>query len=52
MKAKLKNQKGQALTEYLLLVVLIAMASLVIVRSIGTQVKNKLTDVRDRIENL
>ncbi len=49
---KLKSISGQALTEYLILVILIAMTSLVIVRSIGTQVKNKLSEVRDRIERL
>ena len=48
---KQKNQ-GQALTEYLILIVLIAIASLVIVRSVGTQVKNKFSEVRDRIEKL
>ena len=43
------GQKGQGLTEYLMLVMLVAIVSLAIVKSIGTQVKTNLTTVRDNI---
>jgi Flp pilus assembly pilin Flp len=44
-----KSNSGQGLTEYLMLVMLIAIVSLAIVKSIGAQVKVKLTTVRDNI---
>lgn len=46
----LNNTKGQGLTEYIILLLLIAVASITIVRSIGTTVESKLTVARDHIE--
>lgn len=45
-----KNTKGQGLTEYLMLVLLIAVVSISIVKSIGTQVQSKLKLARDNIQ--
>jgi Flp pilus assembly pilin Flp len=46
---RILNQKGQGLTEYAILMVLVVMASVAIVKSIGTQLKIKLTKVREDI---
>ena len=43
------NDRGQGLTEYAILMVLVVMASAGIVGSIGTQLKIKLTKVREDI---
>jgi Flp pilus assembly pilin Flp len=45
-----KNTQGQGLTEYLMLVLLIAVISIGIVKSIGTQVQMKLKLARDNIQ--
>ncbi len=47
----LRNQRGQGLTEYAILLVLVAMSCLMIVKSIGTQLKGKLTSVRNKINS-
>lgn len=55
MKASFKkvvaNESGQGLTEYAILMVLIVIGCVTIAGSIGTQLKIKLTGVRDRIQN-
>ncbi len=43
------DRRGQGLTEYAILMVLVVMGSVVIVKSIGTQLNIKLTSVRDDI---
>ena len=43
------NRRGQGLTEYAILMVLVVMASVGLVGSIGKQLKIKLTTVRDTI---
>jgi Flp pilus assembly pilin Flp len=43
------NEQGQGLTEYIVLVMLISVVSIVAVRSLGATVKDKLRVARDRI---
>jgi pilus assembly protein Flp/PilA len=40
-----KDEKGQALVEYALILALIAVAAILVLTSIGTDVKNTLTSV-------
>ncbi|MCB0420270.1 MAG: hypothetical protein KDD61_04700 [Bdellovibrionales bacterium] len=40
-----KNQKGQGLIEYLILVAIIAIASIAVTRVLGQQIKRKYTEI-------
>ncbi len=46
----IKNRSGQALSEYLILTLLIATASIIAVQSIGKSVFNKLNLIQDNIQ--
>lgn len=43
------NQKGQGLTEYLILLLLISIVSIAATKTLGNTIKAKLTQVRDHI---
>jgi Flp pilus assembly pilin Flp len=43
------NNRGQGLTEYLILLLLISVVSIAAVKTLGNTVKSKLTVVRDHI---
>ncbi len=45
----IRNTKGQGLTEYIILLLLISVACITIVRSIGVTVHTKLEVARDHI---
>ncbi len=45
----LRNESGQGLTEYLVLLILISMVSVVAVKSLGGIVKDKLRYAREKI---
>lgn len=45
----LKNQKGQGLTEYMLLVALIAIATLAVTKQFGSVVKERIDDAKQKI---
>lgn len=47
-----QSNSGQALTEYLVLLILIALTSVVVVREVGSKVTQKFRDARDKIENV
>ena len=45
------NQKGQGLTEYLILVLLIAVVSIAATRSLGNTIKMKIQEARNHINS-
>ena len=45
------NRKGQGLTEYLILMILVAVVSIAAARSLGNTVKQKLQMAREHIES-
>jgi len=45
------NEKGQGLTEYMILVFLVALVSLGTVKSLGSTVMNKLERVQTKLQN-
>ena len=47
----LRNQKGQGLTEYLILVLLIAVVSIVTTQTLGQTIKKKIKEVNDHINS-
>ncbi len=50
MKRQKMNNRGQGLTEYLMLVMLIAVVSIGVVKTIGSQIHNKLETVKRNIQ--
>ena len=51
-KRYLKDKKGQGMSEYLILVILIAIASIATTTTVGAAVKNRLKIVHDKIQGL
>ena len=49
-KNKLQRRKGQGMTEYIIIVVLVAIAVLVAVRLFGDTVRGKFEGTKDRVE--
>ncbi len=47
----LYREEGQTMTEYILIVALIAIAAIVVLRLFGEQIKDLFTGARDTIEN-
>ena len=47
----IKNHRGQSLTEYLILTMLISVVSITAARSLGSTVKRKLQVVREQINS-
>ena len=47
----IQNQSGQALSEYLILTILIAVASIAGVQGLGKQVWGKLKTINDNLEH-
>jgi len=45
------NESGQGLTEYLILILLIALTSVAAARTIGTRVKSKLQEAANHINS-
>jgi len=52
MSKKRKNQEGQGLTEYLILLVLISLVSIAAVRSLGGTIQRKLELVQRHINDV
>ena len=47
-----KNKQGQGMSEYLILVMLIAIASIAATQTVGSAVKNRLNIVHQKIQGL
>jgi pilus assembly protein Flp/PilA len=47
--AKMRAEDGQALVEYALIISLIAVAAIVMLRLVGTNVNNILSDIADAL---
>ena len=47
-----RDQAGQGLTEYAILMVLVAIGSIVAVRGVGTALRGKLNEARTRIDRM
>jgi Flp pilus assembly pilin Flp len=45
------NDRGQGLTEYIVLLLLICVVSIVTVRTLGTRLKSKLQEASDHINS-
>jgi len=45
----IRNQKGQGLTEYLILLILISVVSITAARTLGSTIKNKIQLAREHI---
>ncbi len=52
MRYKKLNQKGQGLTEYLILMLLVCVASIAAAQGLGKIVKNKIKEARDNINKI
>ena len=48
----LKCRRGQGMSEYLILVLLIAVTSIAATKTVGTAVKGRLKEVKTKIEHL
>lgn len=44
------NQKGQSLTEYMILMVLVSLAAVGLTQSLGKSIKKTIRKARDRID--
>jgi Flp pilus assembly pilin Flp len=47
--SKILNNQGQGLTEYITLVLLIAIVSIAATKTLGTRIKSKITEASDHI---
>ncbi|HUP56899.1 MAG TPA: Flp family type IVb pilin [Bdellovibrionota bacterium] len=45
----IRNESGQGLTEYLMIMILVAVISIAAVKSLGSTVKSKIQDARKHI---
>ena len=48
----LKNESGQGLTEYLVLLILISVASITVVTQMGGAIENRFKAAKDKIKSL
>jgi len=46
---KILNQKGQILTEYLILMILVSLSAIGVVSSLGKQIRAKVRNAKERI---
>lgn len=46
----IQNQKGQSLTEYLILILLVAVISITAVKALGTTIRSKLEQAKNHIQ--
>jgi Flp pilus assembly pilin Flp len=51
LKGLFYNEEGQTMTEYIIIVVLIAVAAIVVLRLFGEQIRDLFTGAKDTIEN-
>ncbi len=51
MPSLFRNEKGQALTEYMAILILISIVSIAAVQSVGTTVKKKVREARQKINS-
>ena len=49
--SRIRNQSGQGLTEYLILVLLIAVVSIGAAKSLGTTIKTKIKEAQNQINS-
>lgn len=50
--AKRDSESGQGLTEYLMIMILVAVVSIVAVKSLGSTVKQKIEEARSHINGI
>ena len=50
MKAKLKDQRGQGLIEYMILLALVVLVCVTTTKSLGTKINGKFKEIRDHID--
>lgn len=50
--SKLKDNKGQGMTEYIIIAILIAIVVLIAVKSLGTSVKSKFSQAQASVQGL
>jgi Flp pilus assembly pilin Flp len=48
----IKNNRGQGMTEYLVLLMLVAVSSIAVVASLGKSIRGKITEARKQIEKV
>jgi Flp pilus assembly pilin Flp len=48
----LKDDKGQGMTEYIIIAILIAIVVLIAVKSLGTSVKSKFSEAQASVQGL
>jgi hypothetical protein len=48
----LDSEAGQGLTEYLMIMILVAVVSIVAVKSLGSTVKSKIQEAREHINGI
>jgi len=48
----LKNNRGQGMTEYLVLLMLVAVGSIVVIGELGTAIRGRVTEARKQIDKL
>ena len=51
-KERLDSELGQGLTEYLMIMILVAVVSIVAVKSLGSTVKSKIQEAREHINGI
>lgn len=49
---KLKDKKGQGMTEYIIIAILIAIVVLIAVKNLGSSVKTKFEDAKTEVDGL
>jgi Flp pilus assembly pilin Flp len=52
LRSKLKDRKGQGMTEYIIIAILIAIVVLVAVKTLGTSVKSKFSEATKSVDAL
>ena len=52
MKSYLKNEQGQGMSEYLILVLLIAIGSIAATQALGTTVYKKINQIKQKISDV
>ena len=51
MKFRILDQKGQGLTEYITLLLLVSICSVAVAKTLGTTIKKKIEEARSHIDS-
>lgn len=52
MKYKILDQKGQGLTEYIMLLLLISVTSIAVTKTLGTTIRTKIMEAHKEIDSI